>query len=167
MWEAAGWAAGVDVLIEDLSDLCENGHPDAVAALAEHAHRRADAAVNYVDDSDGYLQGISSRLAELHLESCIEGSIDPVELAGRLLEVELGAELDGFYHHTTDPDIYAGQSTKTRRTGRANGSNPGSNPRRSIRPGGPRIRDWRPCWGAKKRSKRRKGLRICGNVGRA
>jgi tetratricopeptide (TPR) repeat protein len=95
--EAAGWASDVDGVIDALEDLCDAGHPDAVTVLTEHAHRRADEAIQYVDDSDGWLTGISERLSDLHLRACAEGSPDPVALARRLVDLELTAELDGFH----------------------------------------------------------------------
>jgi tetratricopeptide (TPR) repeat protein len=95
--EAAGWAGEVDEVIDALAELCDAGHPEAAAVLAEHAHRRADDAIGYVDDSDGWLMDISQRLAEVHLHACIEGAPDPVELAGRLVALELSSELDGFH----------------------------------------------------------------------
>ena len=103
--EAAGWAAAVGDVIDSLEDLCDAGHHDATARLCEHAHRCADKAVEYVDDSDGWLSGISSRLSELHLRACEAGRPDPVELAGRLLELELASELDGFHRSAAS---YAG-----------------------------------------------------------
>ena len=95
--EAAGWAREVDELIDGLAELCDAGHPQAAALLAEHAHRCADEAIGYVDDSDGWLMVISERLAELHLRACGEGEPDPVELADRLASLELTSELDGFH----------------------------------------------------------------------
>jgi uncharacterized Zn finger protein len=95
--QAAGWAARVDEVIDALAELCDVGHPEAAAVLAEHAHRRADEAIDYVDDSDGWLTTISQRLVELHLHACAEGAPDPVELAGRLVALELTSELDGFH----------------------------------------------------------------------
>jgi uncharacterized Zn finger protein len=95
--EAAGWARQVDDVIDALEELCDAGHPDAVAVLAEHAHRRADEAIQYVDDSDGWLTGISERLSDLHLRACADGSAEPVALARRLVDLELTSELDGFH----------------------------------------------------------------------
>ena len=100
--EAAGWAAGVDEVIDGLDDLCDAGHHDAAARLAEHAHRRADEAIEYVDDSDGWLTDLSSRLSDLHLRACEAGGPDPVELAGRLLDLELTSEFDGFHRCAAD-----------------------------------------------------------------
>ena len=94
--EAGSWAAGVGDVIDAVEDLCAAGHPDAAALLAEHAHRRAEEAVAYVDDSDGWLWDISERLSEVHLRACEEGRPDPVALAGRLVGLELNSELEGF-----------------------------------------------------------------------
>ena len=95
--EARGWADGVKDVIDALADLCDAGQHDAAARLAEHAHRRADKAIDYVDDSDGWLSGISLRLSEVHHRACVGGRPDPVELAARLVDLELTSELDGFY----------------------------------------------------------------------
>ncbi len=95
--EADGWAEDIFEVIAALDDLVEVGHADAVVQLAEHPHRRADAAVQYVDDSDGCLTDISGRLGELHLRACEEAAPDPFELAGRLADLELCSELDTFH----------------------------------------------------------------------
>ena len=95
--EARGWADGVKDVIDALADLCDAGQHDAAARLAEHAHRRAEKAIDYVDDSDGGLSDISLRLSEVHHRACVEGRPDPVELAARLVDLELASELDGFY----------------------------------------------------------------------
>ncbi len=95
--EAADWAAGVADLIDGLVDLLDAGYAAAVLSLAERAHRRADRAISSVDDSDGWLTDISVRLAGLHLRACRECRPDPVELAGRLVELELSSELNGFH----------------------------------------------------------------------
>ena len=94
--EARGWAEGVGEVIDAVEDLCDAGHPDAAALLAEHAHRRAEEAIAYVDDSDGWLSIISERLFEVHLRACTDADPEPVALAGRLLELELASDLEGF-----------------------------------------------------------------------
>ena len=95
--EAPGWAAGVFDVIDALEDRVEVGQADAVIRLTEHAHRLADAAIQYVDDSDGCLTDISGRLGELHLWACELGPPEPVELARRLVNLELTSELDAFH----------------------------------------------------------------------
>jgi uncharacterized Zn finger protein len=95
--EAPGWAEDVFDVIAALDDLVVAGHAAAVVHLAEHAHRRADGAVQYIDDSDGWLTDISGRIGELHLKACEIARPDPIELAGRLAELELTSELDTFH----------------------------------------------------------------------
>ncbi len=95
--EAGGWAQDIFEVIDALGELVDAGHATAVIGLAEHAHRRADAAIQYVDDSDGWLTDISGRLGELHLRACEQARPDPVALAGRLAELELTSELDTFH----------------------------------------------------------------------
>lgn len=96
-YEAEAWADGIHVMVEHLENLCDAGHPDAVAELAEHAFGCAEEAINYVDDSDGHLTGIIERLSELHLRACAYGSAEGDELAARLVKLELRSELDGFH----------------------------------------------------------------------
>lgn len=95
--EAGGWAQDIFDVLAALEDLVSAGHAAAVVALAEHAHRRSDKAVQYIDDSDGWLTDISGRISELHLRACAEAHPDPVELAGRLAELELTSELGTFH----------------------------------------------------------------------
>jgi uncharacterized Zn finger protein len=95
--DAPTWASGVEDVLDALDELADTGHADTVVTLAEHAHRLADAAVQYIDDSDGWLGGISAHLGELHLRACRAGSPDPVELAPRLVDLELTSELDTFH----------------------------------------------------------------------
>jgi uncharacterized Zn finger protein len=100
--EAAGWATEVNDVIGALEELVDSGHAGAVIALAERAHRKADAAVQYIDDSDGWLSDISARLGSLHHRACVMSSPDPVELAGRLSDLELTSELDAFHRAAAD-----------------------------------------------------------------
>lgn len=95
--EAHGWAQEVDEVIDAVEDLCDAWQAQAVIELTEYAHRRADEAIQYVDDSDGWLTTISDRLSDLHLAACDQARPDPVELAGRLVDLELTSELDGFH----------------------------------------------------------------------
>jgi len=53
--------------------------------------------VQHIDDSDGHLSLISSRLGSIHLCACEQTSPDPVELARRLVDLELTSELDAFH----------------------------------------------------------------------
>ena len=94
--EAGSWAHEVFDVIDALDDVRAAGHAAAVVLLVEHANRRADEAVQHVDDSDGWLTDVSERLARLHLRACEESRPDPVALAQRLADLELTGELDTF-----------------------------------------------------------------------
>jgi uncharacterized Zn finger protein len=95
--EATGWAGDVDDVISALEEQLDAGHDAAVITLLEHAHRKADAAVQYIDDSDGWLTDISNRIGELHRRACAQSSPDAVQLARRLVDLELTSELDAFH----------------------------------------------------------------------
>lgn len=95
--EAADWAEGVNDVIDALADLADAGHGEETIELVEHAYRRANKALDNIDDSDGWLTAISERLADLHLQACEVSSVDPVKLAKRLTKLELNFELDGFH----------------------------------------------------------------------
>ena len=95
--EAGDWAAGVFEAIEWISDINDAGHFRTAALLAQHAHKRAESAMNRVDDSGGEITDISDRLAELHAAACAEGAFPPEDLARRLIKLELDAELDTFH----------------------------------------------------------------------
>jgi uncharacterized Zn finger protein len=94
--EAPSWAAGVGELFDDLRGLLDDGEAASVVPLVEYAFERADRATQYVDSSDGWFGGISSDIASLHLDACRSARPDPAKLAGRLVELERGSELDTF-----------------------------------------------------------------------
>ncbi len=96
-YEAEDWADGIHLMIDSLENLYDVGHPDAVAGLVEHAFRRADESAGYVDDSGGHLIDVTERLSGLHIWACSKGTVEPVELAARLVELELNSELEGFH----------------------------------------------------------------------
>jgi uncharacterized Zn finger protein len=100
--EAPGWAADVNDVIGALDELVDAGHGAAVIALAQRAHRKADDAVQYIDDSDGWLSDISTRLGVLHHRACAQSRPDPVELAKQLVDLELTSELDAFHRAAAD-----------------------------------------------------------------
>ncbi len=61
-------ASTINSALDSLQELLDDGHAEAVIALAEHAIDGAEDALGYVDDSDGYMSGIAERLQE----SCAE-----------------------------------------------------------------------------------------------
>jgi uncharacterized Zn finger protein len=93
------YASNVHAVVDTLRDLLADGHAEAVIDLTEHALDRAEDAVGYVDDSDGYLGGIAEDLQSLHLEACEAARPDPLELARRLFDRE---------RHAGDLEMFSG-----------------------------------------------------------
>lgn len=92
------YATNIDSVLDSLQDLLDDGHAEAVIALAEHAVDRAEDAVGYVDDSDGWMSGIAERLQDLHRAACEAAKPEPVELARTLFDRERhSGDLDVFY----------------------------------------------------------------------
>ncbi len=94
--EAAGWADEVGEMLEAVGELVDT-HPAHAVTLLEYAYGQANASMQWIDDSDGYLTSISSDIAEMHLAACEAAPTDPVALAKRLVDLELTSELDGFH----------------------------------------------------------------------
>ena len=97
--EMYDYATNIDSALDSLQDLLDDGHAEAVVALAEHAIDRAEDAVGYVDDSDGWMSGIAERLQDLHLAACVAMKPDPVTLARTLFDRE---------RHSGDLDVFGG-----------------------------------------------------------
>ena len=89
--EMRDYAAGVEAAIGSLDALLVNGHASAVIDLCEAGVCWLGAAIEEVDDSDGYMTMLIDRLQNLHLRACIEARPDPVSLAGKLFQAEVGA----------------------------------------------------------------------------
>ncbi len=96
--EAASWASDVNLALSEIAGLNRAGHHDAVIELCEHAFALAEAAIQYVDDSDGWITSLATEIGDLHLDACDAGSPDTLGLARRLLDLELTSELDTFHH---------------------------------------------------------------------
>ena len=96
--EAYDYTSGIDSVLDSLGQLLEDGHADAVVALAEHAADLAEEALGYLDDSDGGMSGVAEHIRELHLAACVASRPDPVALARNLYDRERhGGDLEIFY----------------------------------------------------------------------
>jgi uncharacterized Zn finger protein len=94
---AHGYAQGITDVIDSIDELLREGYAGDVVELAEYALAAVEAAVESVDDSDGYMTGVLERLQQLHLAACKKARPDPEALAKRLCAWELRAEWDIFY----------------------------------------------------------------------
>jgi uncharacterized Zn finger protein len=96
--EMYDYASNIGSVLDSLQDLLDDGHAEQVIALAEHAIDRAEDAVGYVDDSDGWMSGIAERLQDLHLTACAAAQPEPVALARTLFDRERHeGDLEVFY----------------------------------------------------------------------
>lgn len=92
------YSSKIDGVLDSLKNLLSDGHAKAVITLAEHAIDRAEDAIGYVDDSDGWMSGVAEQLRELHLDACRKAKLEPVALAAKLFERERhSGDLDVFY----------------------------------------------------------------------
>ncbi len=95
--EAYDYAERIREVIGAVRGMLDDGEPEAVIELCEHALERAEDAVGSVDDSDGCLGDIAAELQELHLAACTKARPDPDALARRLFDWECNAgDLDVF-----------------------------------------------------------------------
>jgi uncharacterized Zn finger protein len=94
--EVWGYVRGIEEAIDMLEAQLEQGDGGDVVALAEHALKLAEGALDHVDDSGGQMGDAIARLEELHLDACIQVQPDPTALAERLFAWELDGPWDVF-----------------------------------------------------------------------
>ncbi len=95
--EAGDWAAGVEGVLDVVAALVSNGRGGLALKLADHALSKIEAAIEHVDDSDGYCGAMLSRACEIHLAACQAVRPDPVKLAGELFSREMDDQYDIFH----------------------------------------------------------------------
>jgi uncharacterized Zn finger protein len=74
-------AADVQAVLDEMAALLGAGGADAVRPALERAVTRLRKVVEHADDSSGTLGDACQRAADLHAQSCRDGSPDPVKLA--------------------------------------------------------------------------------------
>lgn len=93
---AREFAQRADAVVDLLEQLRAAGRADEVVVAAEHVMTRLDKAMSRVDDSDGYLGGVVSRLQDVHHAACVAACPDPRRLGVRLVEFELKTDWEWF-----------------------------------------------------------------------
>lgn len=84
------WARAVHGSIDRIGALLPAGHAEAVIDLTEYALGRVQKAISTLDDSSGWFAQIINDLERLHRDACVVARPDPVGLARRLFEFEMG-----------------------------------------------------------------------------
>ncbi len=90
--EAWDFFQGIDDAIDLIDDVLAADDGPAAVDLTEYALRGVGAAIESVDDSDGGMGELLSRLQALHLAACTAARPDPTVLATRLFAWELHDE---------------------------------------------------------------------------
>lgn len=96
-YDAYGYAKGIEDVIDAIERLPRAGHSAAAIELVEHALASVEEAMGSVDDSDGHMGPILSRLQDLHLQACTKARPDPRSLARRIFDWELRTDWDTFF----------------------------------------------------------------------
>lgn len=94
--EMYDYVQGIQNSIDSIAELLREGQAAEVIELAEHALAAVEKAIQLVDDSDGLMGDILAQLQDLHLEACRKAKPNAEELAQRLFQWELRADLDTF-----------------------------------------------------------------------
>lgn len=102
--EVAGWASGVEAVLDTISGLASGARAEFALNLIEHALRRIAKAVESMDDSDGHGGALMERAQEIHLAAVTAVRPDPVKLARDLFARETEGLYDTFYDAA---EIYA------------------------------------------------------------
>jgi len=93
---AGDWAEEADAALGPLDDLLAAGRASPALRLAEHAIDRIEAALGYIDDSNGECGAVLCRAQAIHLAAALAAKPDPVALAQNLFERETEGEYDIF-----------------------------------------------------------------------
>ncbi len=96
-YSAHSYAEGVQMAVDAIEDLLDEGYADDVVELCEEAMDALEKALNDIDDSDGYMTPIMEQIEDLHYRACEASQPDPISLAERLFQRELTSGF-GFFH---------------------------------------------------------------------
>jgi uncharacterized Zn finger protein len=89
------FARGIADVVESIAELLREGHAEETIELCEYALKAAEGAMDY--DVEGYVSGALEGLEELHHAASKEAALDPIALAQRLFEWEVGGHYDTFF----------------------------------------------------------------------
>lgn len=95
---AFDYASDIEEVVGSLAEMLKAGQAESVISLAEYGLDEIEEAIQYIDDSDGWLGGLMDQLQKLHLEACRAARPDPVDLAERLFEAETSSGYGAFHN---------------------------------------------------------------------
>jgi hypothetical protein len=89
--EVWGYVQAIEEMVDALDELLAEGRAREVVELTEYALTAVENSLEHIDDSDGQMGDLATRLQDLHLDACRQGAPDPMQLAERLFARELGS----------------------------------------------------------------------------
>jgi len=95
--EVPTFAGNVGDVADAIEEMIAAGHSEVVIDLTERGLRRLEAAIEYADDSDGYIGDLLRRFEDIHLTACRVARPDTLALAQRLFTWELRGDYDVFH----------------------------------------------------------------------
>jgi tetratricopeptide (TPR) repeat protein len=87
--DAPDWAANINAVLDHVAELIPAGRTGIALRLAELAIDRVGAAIEQVDDSDGYCGSLLVRARDIHLAAARHVKPEPVKFARQLFDREL------------------------------------------------------------------------------
>jgi uncharacterized Zn finger protein len=94
--ETRSYARKIEKVLDSIAALLDTGHAQTVMELCEYAIPLLENALNSMDDSDGDGGAVLEDVQELHYRACEIAKPDPIALAERLFEFEMGTDYDTF-----------------------------------------------------------------------
>jgi hypothetical protein len=94
---AAGWAAGVDAVLDTLADLASGERAGVILKVTERAIDRIEPAAEMIDDSDGHCSALVDRARKIHLTAARATRPEPARLARDLFTREMASDCDTFH----------------------------------------------------------------------
>ncbi|KAM3096633.1 DUF6880 family protein [Phormidesmis sp. 146-35] len=96
--ETRSYARKIEKVLDSIAALLDDGHAQTVMELCEYAIPLLEDAVSRMDDSNGDGGAVLEEIQDLHYRACEIAKPDPIALAERLFEFELGTDYDTFYN---------------------------------------------------------------------
>ena len=89
-------STNMDTVIESLRELLKHGFATEAMELTEYCIEQLNDALETIDDSGGYMDGLFEDIEDLHHAACLAAKPDPEELACRLYEFETTSDYSVF-----------------------------------------------------------------------
>ncbi|MDI6732619.1 MAG: hypothetical protein QME51_00735 [Planctomycetota bacterium] len=91
------YTQNVNEVIDSIAELLKEGYANETIELTEYFLSAVEDQMGNIDDSDGGMGDILSRLQELHHQACQKAKPDPEALAKRLFEWEINSDWEVFF----------------------------------------------------------------------